>query len=119
MTVKSGSVLDAEFDEFLRSLLPGGGYYLCEGIIQEVAAGITFEAKNLKRWKHPPCRVDHQQCLMWLCAGKFSLNLKYGIRCTFCNKFHHYLVSEISRRQKIAPEQKAKRVLPSSKCPIN
>ena len=116
--VKSGSVRDAEFNELLQSLLPGSGYYLCEGITPEVAADITFEAKNLRRWTHPLCRVDHQQCLMWVCTGKVSLNLKYGVRCTFCNKLHHYIVSEISRRQKIAPEQKAQRVLPSSKCPI-
>lgn len=49
---------------------------------------------------------------------KVPLNLKFGVRCTFCSKLHHYLVSESSRRQKITPEQKAKRVLPSSKCPI-
>ena len=59
--VKSGSVRDADFVEFLQSLLPGSGYYLYEGIIPEVAAGITFEARNLSRWMHPLCRVDHQQ----------------------------------------------------------
>jgi hypothetical protein len=119
MPVKSGSVRDAEFDELLRSLLPGSAYYLCEGITQEVAASITFEAKNLRRWKHPHCRVDHQQCLMWICLpGVVPLNLKYGVRCTSCTKLHHYLMSEISRREKVAPEQKAKRILPTSKCPI-
>ena len=69
MPVKSESVRDAEFDKFLQSLLPGSGYYLCEGVTQEVAAGITFKAKNLRRWKHPLCCVDHQQCLMWFCVG--------------------------------------------------
>ena len=115
---KRGVVHDVQFGELLRSLYPGSGYYLCEGIPKQVIANVTFNVNNLRLWTHPLDRADHQNCLTWFQPGKVPLNLKYGLRCVPCSKLHCYLVSEIGRRKKVDPVKKVKRVLPSSKCPF-
>ena len=116
--IKSGKVGDGQFNELIESLHPSSTYYLCEGIPQDVACNVTFDAKNLRKWGFPLHRTDHTQCLMWFHLEKVPLNLKYGVRCTFCSKLYHYLICENSRRQKVTIDQKAQRILPSSKCPV-
>ena len=116
---KQGATNDAHFHELMLSLHPGSGYHICDGISKELADQASFSVKNIRRWGYPFCRTDHQLCVMWFQLEKIPLNLKYGIHCSFCEKLHHYLVSEICRRQRVTPDQKAKCALPSSKCPIS
>ncbi len=116
--IYSGMVSDGAFDELVQSLLPNIGYYLCPGMPQDIITNVTFESRHVRKWMDPFNRVDHQQCQLWFRPANVSHNLKYPPTCDKCTKLRHYLVNEVSRQATVTPERKAKRTLPSSRCPI-
>ena len=107
------------FLEVLQTLLPGSGYFLCQGLPSEVTSLMTYDTKNARRWGLPFGRIDHQECPLWVKEASSSTS-PHGQpqRCEKCANLMYYVRRQEKKRKLMTPEQMAKRVLPSSHCPV-
>ena len=107
------------FHELLQTLLPGSGYFLCQGLPSDVASLMTYDTKSSRRWGLPFGRVDHQECPLWVKAASSSTSSRgQPQRCEKCINLMYYVRREAKKRRSVSIEQKANRVLPSSHCPL-
>jgi len=108
-----------KFHEILQTLLPGSGYFLCQGLPSEVASLMTCNTKSTRRWGLPFNRVDHKECPLWMKAASPSTSSQLQLqRCEKCTKLMYYVRRAEKRKQSVTPEQKAKRLLASSNYPL-
>lgn len=106
------------FHELLQTLLPGSGYFLCQGLPSDLASMMTYDTKSARRWGLPFGRVDHQECPLWVKAVSSSTSSRgQPQRCEKCMNLMYYARREAKRRS-VSIEQEANRVLPSSHCPL-
>ena len=109
------------FHGLLQTLLPGSGYFLCQGLPSEVASLTTCNTKTTRRWGLPFNRVDHQECALWLKVTRSPWSTSSQVqlqRCEKCTKLIKYVKRAEKRKKLVTPEQRAERLLPSSKCPL-
>ena len=107
---------NTRFHEVLQTLLPASGYFLCPGLPNDVASLLTFDTKSARRWGLPFGRVDHKDCLLWVKVASSSKG--QPLRCEKCTNLMYYVRRAARKRRSMSAEQKAKRVLPSSHCPL-
>ncbi len=116
--LSSGSISEGKFHELLQTLLPRSGYSLCPGLPETVVSRLDFESKATRRWGYPFKRVDHMDCKLWFQPEVDASRVPRGPSCVKCCNLAYYLKQRIRKRAAVTPEQKAKRIDPSSKCPI-
>lgn len=112
-----GLTTDAQFDVLIQSLLPGSNYRLCPGIPEQVRERVNFECKSARKWGFPFQRTDHVECQLWFQA-QLTPRLQLEPMCRKCKTLHKYLQKMLRRRAAVTPTRKAKRALPSSRCPL-
>ena len=111
-----GEIGDAGFHQWLKTLLPNSGYYLCPGVMNTDTGS---NVKSLRRWGFPFNRVDHKNCELWIPMPKVSGKWRHLPTCTNCVKLASYLNFEERRKASITPTRKRKRQSPSSNYPIS
>ena len=105
--------------EILQTLLPGSGYFLCQGVPSDVISLMTYKTKSARRWELPFGRVDHQDCPLWVKETSSDTSSQgQPQRCKKCAKLTYYIRREAKKRKSVTPEQKIKRVQASSHCPM-
>ncbi len=113
----SGLVTDALFETLLKSLLPESNYRLCPGLPSDLMDDMNFECKSARKWGFPFHRIDHHKCQLWI-PVKLTPWLKQEPTCGYCKVLTRYIRERVKKHASLTPERKAKRSLPSSRCPI-
>ena len=102
----------------LDTLLPDSGYHLCPGVPTVLASQLSGTSKNARKWGMPFNRVDHAECPLWYRTDRHVAGQTSLPTCQFCMGLGHYLKWQIKQKEAVSPSRRAKRSLPSSKCPL-
>ena len=78
------------FHELVQTLLPGSGYFLCQGLPSDVASLMVYDTKSARKWGLPFGRVDHKECPMWLRIESTARSSERE-RCEKCSKLMYYV----------------------------
>ena len=112
-----GLVTDMQFGVLLQSLFSESNYHLCPGIPQQLRESVNFECKRARKWGFPFQHTDHEKCQLWFQAWITPHLIQQEPICSNCKSLAKYLRKMLKTRASITPTRKAKRALPSSRCP--
>ena len=107
------------FDKLISSMCPDSGYFMCQGIPQNMSTMMTFQTKSLRSWDLPFQQLDHKDYIMWLKSTSSSPSAKAPPqRCKFCTNLMYHIRREGKKQESVTSEQKAASVQPSSHFPM-